>query len=242
MAVSVADLWVPLAMVYRYSDATRYNLNSTNAIITRIATDLAAYTEELERGLPAILQQMEEAKMMQWTAPRPHVAQDRERVNVIRRFALRYNLHDVASMCSSVATPATPSPQLSFFDPTDNTTASAYYTARLHQNTGEPQKYMPIYVRDVFGASVVADTDILIQQVQPELDLASVKSLIRVKIRLPYARFHLSYAGRVLSHDKASPQQYDIGSHAWFMCVSFGSNHVCKPLTLAQQRTRTLRE
>ena len=213
-----------------------------NAIICRIATDLAAYTEELERGFPAILQQTEEAKMMQWTAPRPYVAPDRERVKVDHRVALRHYLHDAASMCSSVATPATPSPQVSFFNPTDSTTASAYYTARLHQDTGEPQRYMPIYVLDAFGALVVADTDILTLQLQLELDLASVKSLIRGKIRPPYAQFHISYDDRVLSDDEASLAQHDIGSHAWFTCVSFGSNHVRQPLTLAQQRNRTLRE
>lgn len=127
-------------MAYRYSDATGYNFNSMNAIISRIAKDLAAFTEELERGLPAILQQTEEAKMMQWTAPRPYVAPDRERVKVDHRVALRHYLHDAASMCSSVATPATPSPQLSFFNPTDSTTASAYYTARAaprHGRTSE---------------------------------------------------------------------------------------------------------
>ncbi|KAL2047591.1 hypothetical protein N7G274_000633 [Stereocaulon virgatum] len=168
---------------------------------------------------------------MQWTAPRPHAAQDRERVKVDHRFALRHSLHDAASICSSI---------LSFFDPTDNTTAWAYYTARLHQDTGKPQKYMPIYVRDVSGTSIVANTDIPTLQVQPELDLASVKSLIRVKICLPYAQSHPSYDGGVLSNDEASLKYFNVGSHAWYTCISSGSNHVRQSLTLAQQRIRTL--
>lgn len=177
---------------------------------------------ELQEKLPTILQQMEEVKENQLPKAQAHGDTDRAAVTIDYSFTLRHYLDDAASIVTSLATPISPSPQISAFGASNSGITSTFQTAPSHRGsqsglTAIPKRCTQLFVKNL------ATLKNLVVHVEPENTIREVNDNIRQRVGLPNATFELTYSGRVLAQGK-SLDSYNIAHNSTLTCVSFRPN------------------
>ena len=151
-----------------------------------------------------------------------HQDTDRAGVSIDYGFTLRHYLGDAASVITSLATPITPSLQVSSFEASNSGVTSSFRTAPTDLASQSalaaiPERCTQLFIRNF------ANIRTLVLRVEPDNTIEDIKDKIRKKVGLLHARFGLTHAGRVLD-DAEILDDCNIAHNSNLTCVSFRPN------------------